>query len=214
MKTYSVGSLDGEKSGVETAVALLEEGHLVVLPTDTGYALAGLAEDEDLLARIYRSKGRSLDKPIHILLSSPGDAKNWVVWEKRADLLADLFLPGPLTLVLPAQKHVPSGLNSRGQTLGVRVPDFPFTLAVLSHLGRPITATSANPSGQGGVFRQADLGRAASLDYVSAIFDAGDLPHTAPSTVVELLPDRPFRLIRKGPISRDELQRAFQEVES
>jgi L-threonylcarbamoyladenylate synthase len=178
----------------------LRAGALAVLPTDTGYALCGLATDEGVLQKVYRTKGRDPSKPLHVLVAARADAERLVDVEPRVARAIERLLPGALTLVLPARPDAPRGLNPAGTTIGIRIPDLPFTLAVLARLGAPLTATSANPSGGPAPFASEDLAGCTELAEVSVVYDAGSLPHRRPSTIVEVLPGQLPRLLREGPV--------------
>jgi L-threonylcarbamoyladenylate synthase len=197
---HRVDPQNPEATEVAEASAALAASDLVILPTDTGYALCGLATDEAVLERVYRAKQRDRNKPIHVLVADLGMARRVAVLEPRVIRLMERLLPGPLTLVLPAAPELPRGLNRAGSTIGVRVPDLAFTLRVLSHLDAPVTATSANPSGGRAPYTSKDLAELPRLEGLRAIFDAGDLPHRRPSTIVEVLPGRPPSLLRAGPV--------------
>lgn len=194
-----------EQAHVDEAVAILRAGGLAVLPTDTGYALCGDALDDAVLARVFASKSRDPGKPISVMVANLRHAQELVMVEPRVERVFKALLPGPLTLVLPRVLIGYDSLNRYGTTLGVRIPDLSFTLSVLERLGRPLTATSANPSGGPSPHRRSQLGSCAALPGVEAIFDAGDLPHGRASTIVEILPGRQPVLLREGPVDLSEV---------
>jgi L-threonylcarbamoyladenylate synthase len=206
-----VDGTEPEPEQVEAASRLLSAGQLVVLPTDTGYALAGVASDEAVLERVCSSKGRDPRRPLHVMVASLKQAEELVHVEPRARVLFERLMPGPLTLVLPARAGVPEGLNRSGGTIGIRIPDLHYTLEVLARLGAPLTATSANPSGGPTPFTSRELAICASMPGVAAIFDAGDLPHRRASTIVELLPGAEPVLLREGPMELFSIQRVLIE---
>jgi L-threonylcarbamoyladenylate synthase len=197
---YRVDPRSRDAETVRAATSLLRASGLVVLPTDTGYALCGLAADRSALDRVYEAKGRERAKPLHVLVPDLQTARSLVRIEPRAERVIARLMPGALTLVLPAAHGAPHGLNPAGDTIGIRIPELPFTLAVLEELRAAVTATSANPSGVTAPFTSAELAAVGILRGVAAIFDAGDLPHRHASTIVELLPGRDPRLLRAGPV--------------
>src|SRR5688572_21833367 len=101
----------GPPEALELAVELLRRGQLVVLPTDTGYALSGCATDESVLEAVYASKDRDPTKPLHVIVSGLAMAERLVRVDARARRLVAGLLPGPLTLVLPAAATAPRNLN-------------------------------------------------------------------------------------------------------
>lgn len=195
----------------DNAVSRLAQGELVVLPTDTGYALCGRVLDAAVLDRVYSAKGRDPSKPLHVLVGSIEAARRIVEIDPRIERLMQRLLPGPLTLVLPASESAPRGLNRGGTTIGVRIPDLSFTLEVLRKLDEPVTATSANPSGGPAPFDGAAVRAAGEVLGVSAIYDAGELPHQRASTIVELLPGQAPRVLREGPVDLSSILGGLRE---
>jgi L-threonylcarbamoyladenylate synthase len=184
--------------GVDEAVAALERGELVVLPTDTVYGLCASPHREDAVQAVVRLKRRPEGMPM-ALLAAELEAILEALPELRgsAELMAEL-LPGPYTLVLPnpAERFAwLAGVNP--QAIGIRVPNLPAPVcAVLDRMG-VVAATSANLHGEPDP---------ASLDAVpkeiaraaAALVDAGELPGT-PSTVIDLTGPQP-RVLREGAV--------------
>ena len=133
----------------ERAARALREGHLAVIPTETVYGLGARAVDPHAIARVYAVKGRPADHPL--IVHVPGvDALG--VWAQDvpdyARRLAGAFWPGPLTLVLPRGERAGLHVTGGQQTVGIRVPDHPVTLAVLRLLDDGVAAPSANRFGR------------------------------------------------------------------
>jgi L-threonylcarbamoyladenylate synthase len=130
------------------AEKFLREGEVVAIPTETVYGLAGNALSEASILKIYQVKNRPSFDPLIAHVGSREAAQALVAqWPEKAALLADNFWPGPLTLLLPKKAHVPDLLTSGLERVGVRMPNHPLTLQVLSHLDFPLAAPSANPFG-------------------------------------------------------------------
>lgn len=132
---------------VELACAFLEKGAVGVMPTDTVYGLVALAEQSGAVARIFELKGREASKPLPVLVADRKDAEA-LVFADRPDArrLMEAFWPGPLTLVMRRRPGVELPFQDPG-TLGLRMPDCPFCLAVIERAGF-IVAPSANLSGE------------------------------------------------------------------
>lgn len=172
-------------SSIHQAQVLLAEGKVVGVPTDTVYGLAAhrWAEQE-----LFRLKGRPDEKAIPVLVASLADAERMAVFTPLARRLASRHWPGPLTLVLATETD----------TVGVRVPDHPPVLELLSVTG-PLAVTSANRSGEPPTL---------SAQEARGVF-GGEVAHYMPgvcqggvsSTVIESLPSRPPRVLRAGPIT-------------
>src|SRR5690349_21589133 len=129
------------------AVGLLREGKLVAFPTETVYGLGADATHSAAVEKIYRAKGRPPTNPLIVHVSSIEIAKRYVTaWPTTAQLLAERFWPGPLTLVLPRSEHIAPSVSAGLDTVGIRVPNHPLALELLREFDGPIAAPSANRS--------------------------------------------------------------------
>src|SRR5271166_2979112 len=133
-------------SEIARAAALIRAGELVAFPTETVYGLGANALDTAAIDKIYAAKGRPPSSPLIVHVSSIEMARDLVrAWPERAEKLARKFWPGPLTLVLPKQPHVPDRLTAGLDTVGVRMPAHPIAQELIARAGVPIAAPSANP---------------------------------------------------------------------
>jgi tRNA threonylcarbamoyl adenosine modification protein (Sua5/YciO/YrdC/YwlC family) len=186
----------------EAAAAALRAGGLVILPTETVYGLAADAGDAEAVARIFEAKGRPRFNPLIAHVADAAVAERLAVFDDRARRLAEVFWPGPLTLVLPFRGGADvSDLARAGlDTVAVRVPAHPVAGAVLAAFGGPVVAPSANRSGRPSPTTFADAieetGSAAALAV-----DGGPCAVGLESTVVALLDGAP-RLLRPGAVTR------------
>lgn len=195
-ETFDVS--DGQTgSALDAAARALDEGRLVVLPTDTVYGVAVRGDVPGATARLFDAKRRSRGLTLPILAADAGQAWAVAVSDDRARRLAARFWPGPLTLVLP-RTEIAQGwdLGDARDTVGVRVPAHDVALALLRATG-PLPVTSANRSG---VPTPPDCEgvRAALGEAVAVYLCAGPAGGTA-STVVDLAGPSP-RLLREGAI--------------
>ena len=134
---------------IETAAAVLRDGGLLGIPTETVYGLGADGLNPDAVRRIFEAKGRPQDNPL--ILHIPD-----VSWLERychdippaACLLAEKFWPGPLTMILPRREIVPDAVACGLETVGIRCPNHPVFLAILRALDRPVAAPSGNRSGR------------------------------------------------------------------
>lgn len=190
------------------ALDALRRGELVIYPTETFYGIAADAESPAALERIFAVKGREPDKPIALIAADSASAFT-IAREvpPNARRLAAAFWPGPLTLVLPARQRLHPALLGPDGGVGVRVSSHPIATAIAAGLGRPITATSANLSGDPPPVTLDNM-RAAFGDKVSVYLDGGTLTGGAPSTVVAA-DAHAFRIIRAGAISEREIAAAL-----
>lgn len=133
---------------VHKAKALLESGKLVAIPTETVYGLSGNALNETAILEIYKVKNRPKFDPLIAHTDSLEKIKNYVEHvPDKAMVLAEAFWPGPLTLLLQKQKHIPDLLTSGLSQIAVRMPKHGLTLQLLASLDFPLAAPSANPFG-------------------------------------------------------------------
>jgi L-threonylcarbamoyladenylate synthase len=200
------------EAAVAAAVAALKRGEVVVFPTETLYGLGADALNEAAVEKVFRLKGRNPDNPIPVLLADREMLKALVAEVPAlAEKLIASFWPGPLTLVLPARKDVPRPLLNSTGGIGVRISSEPLATGLVRALGRPLTATSANPSGKppARTVQQAKNYFAGAIDL---FIDAGELISRTGSTVVEIRANA-INIIREGEIGKSELQRAVRESE-
>ena len=135
-------------SSVEQAKALLEQGQLVAIPTETVYGLAANALDKTAVIEIFNAKQRPSFDPLIIHIGNTSEVSRYASHiPANAQKLMDAFWPGPLTLVLPKQEIIPDEVTSGLDTVGIRMPNHPLTLQLLNQLDFPLAAPSANPFG-------------------------------------------------------------------
>ena len=171
------------------AVRVLSRDGLVVYPTETVYGLGADALSEDAVMRVYEAKNRPVGKPISIAVSDTEMLAAVAVVDDAARAFIERFLPGPVTVLLPAKSCLPAVLTGGTGLIGIRWPDHPVAIAIIARLDSPITATSANMSDDIAPTRPDEV--SVPHDY---LVDGGELSGT-PSTVVDL---STWRILRKG----------------
>ena len=196
----------------EKAAKVLRGGGIILYPTDTLYGLGADALSDTAVDKVYAIKVREERKPIHAIVSDIKMAERHAHINENAHLLAKAFLPGALTLILKKQKGFKTGIGRRMETIGIRMPDDQFCLALAHTFGRPYTTTSANKSGLKPqctveeILKQ--LGKFASL--IDLIIDAGELPTRLPSTVVDVSEAHPI-IVREGAIPSADIWTILRE---
>ncbi len=195
----------GIDAAAAKAAAVIARGGIIVYPTDTLYGLGVNALDVHALEKVRALKGREKKKPMSILLSSVDEIERHAVLGVEARALADKYLPGALTIVVPAREHIPAALTLNG-AVGVRVPadSFAYALAVMSEF--PVTATSANIAGMPTpeTVPEILLHFGAHIAHIDLFIDAGPRKSEPASTVVMYV-DGVLRVLREGAISKAEL---------
>jgi L-threonylcarbamoyladenylate synthase len=193
------------EEGIARAASLLADGGVVAFPTDTVYGLAVSWERADRLPALYALKRRPPEKQIAALISGleQAVAGGWVA-DSRAARLAEQFWPGPLTLVLGGS------VGPSGPSQGFRVADHPVALDLIRAAG-PLLATSANVSGEPPTLDADDvlIAFATQQSELDAVIDGGRVPGGIASTVMDLTVS-PARIVRDGPIPRDQLERIIE----
>jgi len=196
---------------VERGVSILKQGGLVAFPTDTVYGLGAGANLCRAVERVYRVKGRPPNMALPLLLADVAQIRDVArPVPPLAWLLADNFLPGALTLVLPRSGSVPDIVTAGGQTVAVRIPAHPVPVALARGLGTPIVGTSANLSGQPSALTAAEV-CAQFGERVDLVIDGGRCPGGRESTIVDITGETPL-LLREGAISGEELARVCGNI--
>lgn len=200
---------------IDRALQVLDEGGLVVFPTDTVYGVGAAVRRPDAVARLYVAKGRPLERAIPVLVSSEAAAVELASSvPDAARRLMERFWPGPLTIVLPAANWLPEEIVRDTGGVGVRMPDHPIALELIERSGGALATTSANRSGEGET-RTGDSAAKSIGDRVDLVLDGGVSPGGVPSTVVRIFSDDgSFEILREGAIARDEIAIALDEPRS
>ena len=211
MRTLLVRGDDPDPGAIAAAVAALERDDLIVYPTDTLYALGGLALSPRAAGRVRAAKGRDAAKPLPVVVADQKQALDLcVAWPPVADLLAEVFWPGPLTLVLEAAAVVPPEVTTPGRTVAVRVPGLELARRLCRAAG-PLIATSANVSGRHAPSTCAEA-VAALQGVVALALDAGP-GHARPSTIVDVSVGAPS-LVREGVVPWSRIQAVLRGTAS
>ncbi|MFC1477307.1 L-threonylcarbamoyladenylate synthase [candidate division KSB1 bacterium] len=193
---------------VETAVKALSLGELLIYPAETLYGLGVDCENTAAVERLFLFKKRDASKPVPVIASGPEMVWRYAEKPSAAGMkLIDAFWPGPLTLVFKAKSAVHACLTGNTGTIGIRVPDILLPRKLAEYLGKGITATSANYSGEQPAWTiwdvPARLRKAAML-----ILHGGILSGAAPSTVVSVIEERPV-IIREGAVPLESITKCL-----
>jgi L-threonylcarbamoyladenylate synthase len=190
------------------AVAALARGEVIVFPTETLYGLGVDALNVSAVEEVFQLKGRDRYNPFPVLVSDRSMLESLVAEiAPLAEILMEHFWPGPLTLVLPARDDIPRRLVNSTGGIGVRISSQPIAQQIVKMLGRSITATSANPSGQPGAHTIAQA-RAYFSGKIEIFVDGGALASRTGSTVVTVAGEK-IKIIRAGEIAKSELEVAL-----
>lgn len=184
------------ESVADRVVKELEEGKVVVFPTDTVYGLLADATNKQAVDKVLQIKGRKR-KPLPVFVRDIVMAGEFAVIESRDEELLQEYWPGKVTAVFNSKGALPVNTGTLG-TIGLRIPDYPLLNLVLEKVGVPIIGTSANLSGNSPILSGKEvIAEFAGRTYTpDVLYDAGDLPFSLPSSVVDFV--HQGTVIRKG----------------
>lgn len=197
VRVITVNPMQPRPERVAAAVAALEAGEAVALPTETFYGLAVDCANAEALLGLNRLKRKAADEPLLLMMEGPDQVATVAdSVPPKFEELAQLFWPGPLTLVIPASPRLPAEVSGGRGTVAVRVPGLALPRHLARALGRPITGVSANLHGQRPCRTAADVA-GIFPEGVAVILDGGPTQGGAPSTIVDLTGERPT-VVREG----------------
>jgi L-threonylcarbamoyladenylate synthase len=192
------------KRQIKLAVEVLKRGGIVAYPTDTVYGLGADPLNEKAVSRIYEVKNRPHNSPLPLLLADKSDLlKVALIVPEIAWRLVEQFWPGGLTLVVKKNAWVPDSITAGGDTVAVRMPDHPVTIALIRGLGNPIVGTSANLSGKPSPVTAEEVGKQLG-GRIDLIIDGGRCTGGIESTVVDVSGSSPT-ILREGAVSREDI---------
>ena len=202
--------LQADDEGIRRAAEIIQQGGLVGIPTETVYGLAGNALNGSVSRKIFAAKGRPSDNPLIVHIAAEEEARPLVKeFPEPARKLAAAYWPGPLTMILEDKGVVSPATTGEGDTLGVRCPNHPVTLAVIEKAGVALAAPSANPAGQPSPKTAQEV-----LDYfdghMEGIIDGGPCALGVESTIVDLTGEEPV-ILREGAIPAQEILAVLRE---
>ena len=193
---------------IEHAIALLKNGEVVGIPTETVYGLAADSTNEDAVLKIFEAKGRPTSNPLILHFPSLEAIEPYVLhFPKELAALAEVFCPGPITFILPKSTLVPFLITAGQESVAVRIPDHPLTLSLLQQLNFPLAAPSANryggisPTKAEHVFHQLN-------ERIPYILDGGACQTGLESTIVGMQ-DQKVIVYRLGGISIERLEQVL-----
>jgi len=192
----------------EKSREVLETGGVIVFPTDTIYGLGANALDEDAVLKIYKIKERNRNKPISILVRDMEMARRVACIDSRAEEILNRFWPGPVTVILRKKDMIPYVLTADTENVAVRIPDSRFIKKLFEKIDFPITATSANISGEENLLSVSKIKdmfvKVGTPPYL--IIDAGELRNLTPSAIIDLTDVNYPKLVRMGSVGKDEFE--------
>ncbi|MBF0611899.1 MAG: threonylcarbamoyl-AMP synthase [Magnetococcales bacterium] len=181
---------------LKQAATILEEGGVIVYPTDTTYGLGCALSNLKAVERIIHIKKLPANHQLSILCADLSEISRYARVDNQTYRWLKRHLPGPYTFVLEASREVPKTILPKRKTIGLRIPNHPICLGLLKELGQPILSTSLKLPGQDGILTDPEEIKQKMGDLVDLVIDGGPCPAIA-STVVDLTGDIP-EVLREG----------------
>ncbi|MGQ9694846.1 MAG: L-threonylcarbamoyladenylate synthase [Thermodesulfobacteriota bacterium] len=180
---------------IRRVVEVLEDGGVIAYPTDTIYGFGCSLYNKKGIERIYQIKGIEKNRPFSFICADLKDISIYAKVSNYAYKTMKRLLPGPYTFILEGTKLVPKIMLTRRKTAGIRVPNNPICLALVSELGHPIISTSATSPGGETFYDPAEIEKKVGK-LLDLVIDAGTLI-SEPSSVIDLTEETP-KILRKG----------------
>tara|TARA_B110000285_G_scaffold227829_1_gene289774 strand:+ start:82 stop:1044 length:963 start_codon:yes stop_codon:yes gene_type:complete len=196
---------------IQKAIALLSNEELVAIPTETVYGLAGNIFSKKAIKRIFETKKRPFFNPLIVHISSVALLET-IVSEvpEKAKILANTFWPGAMTLVLKKHKNIPDIITAGKDTVAVRVPNHPITIALLKQLPFPLAAPSANPFNNISPTKPAHVERYFKND-IKMVLDGGTCKNGIESTIIGFENDEPI-IYRLGALAIEDIEAVIGKI--
>ena len=201
--TIRPGSIDD--AAVSRAADIIKSGGLVAFPTETVYGLGADATNAEAARSIFVAKGRPQDNPLIIHIHEPKEAERYTFTSKLYYKIAEEFMPGPITVILPSRESIPMATRGGLDTVAVRCPENPVARALIKASGVPIAAPSANLSGSPSPTSAKHV-IDDMMGRCSMIIDGGECDFGLESTIVKIEDDTSVTLLRPGKITVGDLE--------
>ena len=210
-RIISVTDINEQAEDIRYAADVIRHGGLVVFPTETVYGLGADATNPNAALAVYAAKGRPSDNPLIIHISDAKDVEGYAFSNSTYYLLAEAFMPGPITVILKARDTIP--LQTRGglDTVAVRCPNSKIARELIRASGVPIAAPSANLSGSPSPTNAKHV-IDDMLGRVDVIIDGGDCDFGLESTIVKIDAENVITILRPGKITPDDISALGIEV--
>lgn len=197
-------------NAIARAADWIRQGGVVVVPTETFYGLAADPFRPDAVAAVFDLKGRPAAMALPLVAASVEQIERCIgpLTEHTARLARE-FWPGPLSLILDAPSSTAPAVHGGTMTVAIRVPAHPMARLLAGACGHPVTATSANRTGEPAPVDVAGVG-ALARDPRVLVLDGGQTPGGAPSTIVDAR-STPIRIVREGAVSAERVLRSIHE---
>ena len=203
-------NLDNIEKVLNNATRILKKGGVVVYPTDTLYGLGVNAFNEDAIIKIQKTKEQDRNKPISVIVKDLKMARKIACIDSKIEKILNKIWPGSITIVLRKKNIISDILTGNGETVAIRIPDNEFILALMKKIDFPITATSANISGEKDLLKSKEI--VAKFKFAKTkpdlFIDNGDIKNPTASTIIDLTTTIP-KIIRTGIVGKEKIRKFF-----
>lgn len=187
---------------IKKACEVLNSGGVISFPTETVMGLAVVYDDVNAYHLLNKIKERGENKTYTLMLSNINDIEKYAYVNEASKNIINTFLPGPLTIILPAKDNLPSWVTPFNKTIGIRVPDMAISQTIIDTANKPLLVTSANKSSQPPAMNSQEV-KDIFHDEVGYVI-SGSALSGVPSTIIDLTGVK-YKVIREGPISITEI---------
>ncbi len=211
MKIISVHLKSDYSEAIIEAVNMLKTGGVVVCPTDTVYGLMANACDCNAVEQVFKIKERPITKPLPIIARNMAWVKELVQMPGKLEETLSEIWPGATTVILPRKKVIPKIVTAGSPNVGIRIAKYELIDKILAKFGYPLTATSANISGEEptGNIKRVIASFKGKIWKPDLILDVGNLPKSEPSAILDLSTIKP-KILRVGPSSPEQLMKLLR----
>ena len=193
---------------IQLASRSLQNGEVIVMPTDTVYGLAALAEDESAVKKIFKIKNRPKTMPLIIFVRSLEEAKKIAEFNELDIILAKNFWPGPLTLILNKRKKTIYNGDKRLSKIGIRIPRNKAMLSLLNNIKKPLATTSANLHKEKNERSIKNLKILLSKDLKTAIFSNEKM--TFKESTLVATDANEVKILRHGQLNKSQIRKVIK----
>lgn len=200
-----------EKTAIASA-EILKNGGIIIYPTDTLYGLGANALDEEAILKVYKIKKQDRNKPISVIVKDMKIARKIACIDSKVEKILSGIWPGPITVVLRKKDIIPYSLTGNGETVAIRIPKSDFVSALINRFDFPITATSANVSGENDLLIPNEIIKKFSHSEFSPdlFINTGEIKNPAASAIIDLATGVP-KILRAGIVGKEKIQEFFNK---
>lgn len=206
--------LGNNKEDIKTAAAIIKDGGVVAMPTETVYGLAADALNGKSVEKIFAAKGRPMDNPLIVHIAEIEDIQKYNLvsdFPEKAKALAEKFWPGPLTIIMKKSDVIPDEVSAGLDTVAIRLPSHKVARALIKESGTALAAPSANKSGSPSPTTAQHVVNDL-YGLIDAVVDGGMCDVGVESTVITLATKKP-RLLRPGFVTVEDIQSVIGEID-